>query len=82
MAAEQVTGEAVDERVVRELAEWARPRGLQMTGEGGLLSRLTKRVFEAALEGEMDDHLSYGKHDPAGRDGGNSRNGKGQDGAD
>ena len=23
----------------------------------------------------MDDHLGYGKHDPAGRDGGNSRNG-------
>jgi putative transposase len=72
---EQVAGEAVDERVVRELAEWARAEGLQMTGAGGLLSRLTKRVFEAALEGEMDDHLGYGKHDPAGRDGGNSRNG-------
>jgi transposase-like protein len=23
----------------------------------------------------MDDHLGYAKHDPAGRDGGNSRNG-------
>jgi len=73
--AEQVVGEAVDERVVRELAVWARAEGLQMTGEGGLLSRLTKRVFESALEGELDDHLGYGKHDPAGRDGGNSRNG-------
>jgi transposase-like protein len=30
---------------------------------------------EDALEGELDDHLGYGKHDPAGRDGGNSRNG-------
>lgn len=74
--AEQVAGEAVDERVVRELAEWARAEGLQMTGAGGLLARLTKRVFESALEGEMDDHLGYGKHDPAGRNGGNSRNGK------
>jgi putative transposase len=46
-----------------------------MTGEGGLLGRLTKRVFEAALEGELDEHLGYGKHDAAGRDGGNSRNG-------
>jgi putative transposase len=76
VTAEQLAGEAVDERVVRELAEWARAEGLQMTGEGGLLAKLTKRVFEAALEGEMDDHLGYGKHDPAGRDGGNSRNGK------
>jgi len=33
-------------------------------------------VLEGALEGEMDDHLGYGKHDPAGRDGGNSRNGQ------
>jgi putative transposase len=73
---EPVAGEAAEERIVAELAEWARTEGLQMTGEGGLLSRLTKRVFEAALEGEMDEHLGYGKHNPAGRDGGNSRNGR------
>lgn len=73
---EPVVGEAVEERVVAELAEWARAEGLQMAGEGGLLSRLTKRVFESALEGEMDDHLGYGKHEAVGRDGGNSRNGK------
>jgi transposase len=36
---------------------------------------LTKVVLEGALEGEMDAHLGYAKHDPAGRDGGNSRNG-------
>jgi putative transposase len=33
-------------------------------------------VIESALDGELDDHLGYGRHDPAGRDGGNSRNGK------
>ena len=33
-------------------------------------------VIEGALEGELDDHLGYAKHDPAGRDGGNSRNGR------
>ena len=27
-------------------------------------------VIEGALEGELDDHLGYGKHDPEGRDGG------------
>jgi len=32
--------------------------------------------LEAALEAEMDAHLGYDKHDPAGRNGGNSRNGK------
>jgi hypothetical protein len=41
-----------------------------------LLGRLTKLVVESALEGEMDDHLDYERHDPAGRNGENSRNGK------
>ena len=66
----------VDEQLVRQLAERARADGLKLTGEGGLLARLTKLVVESSLEGELDDHLGYGKHDPAGRDGGNSRNGK------
>lgn len=32
-------------------------------------------MVEPALEGELDGHLSYAKHNPTGRDGGNSRNG-------
>src|SRR6266496_1226351 len=64
-----------DEQVLRELTERARTGGLKLTGEGGLLGRLTKMVVEGALEGELDDHLGYGKHDPAGRNGSNSRNG-------
>jgi hypothetical protein len=67
--------QGLDEQVVRQLAAQARAEGLKQTGEGGLLARLTKVVVESALEGEMDDHLGYGKHDPAGRNGGNSRNG-------
>ncbi len=66
---------AADEQVLRELTKRARTGGLKMTGDGGLLGRLTKMVIEGALEGELDDHLGYGKHDPAGRGGGNSRNG-------
>ena len=66
---------AADEQLLRELTERARTGGLQLTGEGGLLGKLTKMVVEGALKGELDDHLGYGKHDPAGRDGGNSRNG-------
>ena len=66
---------AADEQVLRELTERARTGGLRLTGEGGLLGKLTKMIIEGALEGELDDHLGYGKHDPAGRDGGNSRNG-------
>src|SRR3954447_23133359 len=66
---------AADEQVLRELTERARAGRLKLTREGGLLGRLTKMVIEGALEGELDDHLGYGKHDPEGRDGGNSRNG-------
>src|SRR5436853_619996 len=67
--------ESSDEQLVRQLVDRARAEGLRLTGEGGLLGRLTKVVVESALEGEMDDHLGYGKHNPAGRNGGNSRNG-------
>ena len=67
--------DAVDEQLIARLVGRAREGGLQLTGEGGLLAQLTKRLVESALEGEITDHLGYGKHDAAGRDGGNSRNG-------
>jgi hypothetical protein len=35
------------------LVERARSEGLQLTGQGGLLQQLTKRVLESALEGEI-----------------------------
>jgi len=68
--------DGLDEQLVRQLAEQARAEGLKLTGEGCLLARLTKVVVESALEGEMDNYLGYAKHAPAGRGGGNSRNGK------
>lgn len=37
---------------------------------------LRKQFWEATLEGEMDDHLGYSKHDSTGNGSGNSRNGK------
>ena len=39
------------DELVRQLAEQARAEGLRLTGEGGLLSQLTKVVVESALEG-------------------------------
>ena len=65
----------VDAELVARLVEQARAAGLQLTGDGGLLQQLTKRVVEAALDGEITDHLGYDKGDPAGKNGGNSRNG-------
>jgi transposase-like protein len=40
-----------------------------------MLAGLTKTVLETALEAEITEHVGYDKHDPAGRNGGNSRNG-------
>jgi putative transposase len=48
---------------------------LQLTGEGGFLPELVKRVLEAGLAAELSDHLGYEKHDRAGYGSGNSRNG-------
>jgi len=65
----------LDQQLIEQLVDRARSEGLRLTGAGGLLARLTKTIVESSLEGEMDEHLGYAKHDPAGRDGGNSRNG-------
>ncbi len=46
---------------------------LRLTGEGGFLPELVKRVREAGLEAERADHLGYEMHDPAGNGSGNSR---------
>src|SRR5688572_4196225 len=75
-SAAAVSAKAVDDQLIDELVGRAQAEGLQLTGEGGLLQQLTKRLLESALEGEITDHLGYDKHDPAGKDGGNSRNGK------
>lgn len=61
--------------VARELVRTARERGAALTGPDGLLKALTKTVIETALDEEMGDHLGYDKHDPLGRNSGNSRNG-------
>jgi putative transposase len=65
----------VDEELAQQLVDRAKAEGVKLTGPGGLLGDLTRRVLEAGLEGEMDGHLGYAKHAVEGRDGGNSRNG-------
>lgn len=72
----QALAEALDPQLVTRLAAQARAQGLSLLGRDGLLQQLTKRFLEATLDAEMNEHLGYGKHDPAGRNGGNSRNGK------
>jgi putative transposase len=74
-AVESVLDQASQQRLAEELVEQARSQGLDLLGPGGLLAGLTKRVLETALEAEMAGHLGYEPGEPAGRNGGNSRNG-------
>ncbi len=73
----ELSADPLDDQLIGQLVDQARASGLQLTGEGGLLQQLTKRVLESVLEGEITDHLGYETHDAAGAGSGNSRNGPG-----
>jgi transposase-like protein len=64
--------------IPEDIAALARKVGRQFKSEQDLadFSRLLKKItVEAALGGEIDDHLGYSKHEIRGRGTGNSRNG-------
>jgi putative transposase len=66
----------VDQKQLAErLLQQAEEQNIELVGPGGLLNQLTKNVLETALDAEMAEHLGYEKHDPAGQDSWNSRNG-------
>ncbi len=64
-----ITNEVLDEI----LKDYEKPEDL--LSQDGLLQQLTKALLERALSGELTHHLGYEKHDPAGNNSGNSRNG-------
>lgn len=66
---EEIKPELIDEL----LKGYQKPEDL--IGENGLLKQLTKAVLERALNAELTHHLGYEKHDSAGHNSGNSRNG-------
>jgi putative transposase len=55
------------------LKDYQKPDDL--LGQDGLLQQLTKALVKRALDGELTHHLGYEKHDVAGDNSGNSRNG-------
>lgn len=63
-----------DELIDSLLKDYKNPEDL--IGENGLLKELTKRLLERAMAAEMTEHVGYEKHEAAGRNSGNSRNGK------
>ena len=60
--------------VVDELLAGARTEE-EIVGPGGLLSQLTKRLVERALEVEITDHVGYERHHEPLGGAGNTRNG-------
>jgi len=66
---------AIDLKLIDKLlADYKKPEDI--IGENGLLKQLTKALLERAMQAEMTEHLGYEKHDQAGNNSGNSRNGK------
>jgi len=64
-----INAKLVDELLV----DYKKPEDI--IGESGLLKQLTKALLERALNAELTEHVGYDKHDPAGYNSGNSRNG-------
>ena len=65
----EINKELLDELI----KDYKKPEDL--IGETGLLKQLTKALIERAMSAELTHHLGYEKHDPAGYNSGNSRNG-------
>jgi transposase-like protein len=57
-----------------QLVSQARADGVDLTGQGGLLTELMRQVLQTGLEAEMDEHVGYPKH-AKGQGDGNARNG-------
>ncbi|MEU2013878.1 IS256 family transposase [Nocardia sp. NPDC019302] len=61
--------------LAEQLLDRADADSTQLLGPDGLLTQLTQRVLNRALDAELTEHLGYEKGDPAGRGSGNNRNG-------
>lgn len=72
---EEVNRPLVDDELIDRLMSQVDADGLELLGPDGVLSEITSRVLNRALQEEMTDHVGYEKGDPAGRGSGNSRNG-------
>ena len=55
------------------MVEGGKATGVQLTGEGGLLTGLVRQVLQGALELEITDHLGYERHAVEGWGSGSSR---------
>jgi putative transposase len=66
---------AINDEMLDELLGNAKTQD-DLFGKDGILKQLSKQLMERLLEMEMTNHLGYMKHEAAGNNSGNSRNGK------
>jgi putative transposase len=72
---ESVTKPLIDEAALDRLMAQVDAEGLELLGPDGVLTDLTSRIMNRAMEAELADHLGYEAGDPAGHGSGNNRNG-------
>jgi putative transposase len=74
---EPMTVDSIDQKELAEhLLEQAKEQNIEMVGPDGLFGQLTKkRARDCAGRGRWASTSAMRKHDPAGRNSGNSRNG-------
>lgn len=65
----------IDEATLERLMAKIEAEGLELLGPNGVLTELTSRLMNRAMQTELTDHLGYEAGDPAGRGSGNNRNG-------
>jgi putative transposase len=65
-----ISDEALD-RLMDQVDE----QGLELLGREGVLTELTSRIMNRAMDTELTEHLGYERGDPAGNGSGNNRNG-------
>jgi len=65
----------IDDATLDRLMAQVDRDGLALLGPDGVLTDLTSRIMNRALEVEMTEHLGYERGDPAGQGSGNNRNG-------
>jgi putative transposase len=73
--AARLSRELLSDQAIDDLIAEAGDGQVRLTGAGGFLPEMIRRVLERGMGAELSDHLGYDKHDPAGRGSLNSRNG-------
>ena len=63
---EAVARPLIDEATLDRLMARVESEGLELLGPDGVLTELTSRIMNRAMEAEMSEHLGYDHGDPAG----------------